>query len=401
MHKVRGPSFSESIFKAYDIRGMYPDEINEDAAYKIARAFAGYLRIGKQKKDITIMVSCDARTSSPALKTAFVEGLVAEGAMVIDAGLTTTPMHYFAVNEANADGGAMITASHLPSEFNGIKLTKKYAMSLSKGAGMEEIKGDSIRGIFQNSVAEKKIVKKDFTDAYIEFLTARFPYLKEQIKKFVSGEKISGISFDTDEDRAMFQNEKGADIPGDIITALLASKFAKPGEKIVYDLRSSRIVKETIEFLGAEAIESKVGHAFIKPLMKKENAVFGGEVSGHYYFRDFFYCDSGVFAALAVLDTMRIEKKSLDGLVKPLFKYAKTGEINFEVEEKEKILDKVASHFPDAKISYSDGIKVEYPDFWFNLRPSNTENLLRLNIEADTPELLEEKKKLLSELIHG
>lgn len=422
MHKIAEKGWSEGIFKAYDIRGRYPEEINENAAYKIARAFVRYVRLHvrrnfnegggvRDERLVKLVVSADARESSPALKTAFLDGLTDEGAEVIDAGLTTTPMHYFIVNKTEADGGAMITASHLPLEFNGIKLSKKGAMPLSAGAGMDEVRGDAVRGIFESVIVPEvenkyKITKKDFIAEYIEFLSDKFPNLKSEIKQFVSGKKNPAISFDADEDRVMFQNADGTTIPGDIITALLAQKYAKHGEKIVYDLRASRIVKEIVQDCGAEAIESRVGHSFIKPLMKKENAVFGGEVSGHFYFRDFFYCDSGIYAALAVLDIVRADKKTLSETIKPFQKYAKSGELNYEIKDKDKALDKIAARFQNGKISYLDGIKVEFWDdvpenerWWFNLRPSNTEDLIRLNIEAATPVLLDEKKKLLEELL--
>ncbi len=404
MHKIAQKRWSEGIFRAYDIRGIYPTEINEDAAYKIARAFARYLRLGTaEKANLKIVVSADARESSPALKEAFSDGLLDEGAEIIDAGLTTTPMHYFILNKTEADGGAIITASHNPAEFNGIKLSKKFSVSIGAGSSMEEIKNDAIRGIFQiRQLADEnrgQITKKDFSDEYIEFLAGSFPHLKSYIIKFAMADKIPGESFDFDGDRVMFKDESGKAVPGDIITALLARKYAKPGEKIIYDVSSSRVVREEIEAAGGVAIESRVGHSFIKALMKKENAVFGGELSGHYYFRDFFYSDSGIFAALAVLDLLRTAKKPLNELIKPLMRYFKSEEINFEIKDKEKILDKIAAHFSDGKISYLDGIKIEYPNWWFNLRPSNTEDLLRLNIEASSPALLEEKKKLLSDLI--
>ena len=409
MHKIAQKSWSEGIFRAYDIRGRYPEEINEDSAYKIARAFARYLKLSNMEgRILKVVISADARESSPALKEAFLEGLSDEGAEIIDAGITTTPMHYFIVNKMDADGGAMITASHNPPEFNGIKLSKKGAVSIGSGAGLEEIKNDAIRGIFQNSDGKTKgkVTKKDFFGEYIEFLNGCFPHLKSYIAKLVAGKKVPGLSFDFDGDRVLFRDESGKAVPGDIITALLAQKYAEPGEKIVCDLRSSRAVKEEVEAKGGVAIESRVGHSFIKALMKKENAVFGGELSGHYYFRDFFYSDSGIFAALAVLDLIKTAQKSLSELVRPLMRHFKSEEINFEVKDKEKILDKVAAYFTDLpagrqapKISYLDGIKVEYPDWWFNLRPSNTEDFLRLNIEASTPELLEEKRRILSDLI--
>ena len=346
-----------------------------------------------------ILVSNDKRESSPALKEAFLNGLLDEGVEIIDAGLTTTPMHYFILNKTKADGGAIITASHNPPEFNGVKLSKKFAVSIGAGSGMEEIKNDAIRGIFQNLENRGQIIKKDFLEEYIGFLSSHFPFLKSDIIKFAAGEKIPGESFDFDGDRVMFRDESGKVVPGDIITALLARKYARPGEKIIYDVSSSKAVKEEVEKMGGQTVESRVGHSFIKALMKKENAIFGGELSGHYYFRDFFYSDSGIFAALAVLDLLRTTKKPLSELIKPLARYFKSEEINFKIKDKEKIIDKVASHFPDAQISYLDGIKVEYSVWWFNLRSSNTEDLLRLNIEANSPKLLEEKKKLLVELL--
>ena len=409
MHKIAQKSWSEEIFRAYDIRGLYPTEINEDAVYKIARAFARYLRIGNAEGGILkVVISTDARASSPALKEAFLDGLLDEGAEIIDAGLTTTPMHYFIVNTTEADGGAMITASHNPPGFNGVKLSKKGAVSIGSGAGMEEVKNDAMRGIFQTLALENRgnITKKDFSDDYIKFLVGHFPNLKSYIAKFVAGEKNSGKSFEFDGHRVKFRDENGKAVPGDIITALLTRKYAKPGEKIIYDVPSSNVVKEEVENNGGQAIESRVGHSFIKALMKKENAVFGGELSGHYYFRGFFYSDSGIFAALAILDLLKTAKKTLSELIKPLLRYAKSEEISFVIKDKEKIMDKIASYFPDlsadkagARVSYLDGIKVEYHDWWVNLRSSNTENLLRLNIEASNPELLEEKKKILSDLM--
>src|SRR3989344_939315 len=470
MHKIAQKSWSEGIFRAYDIRGKYPEEINEDAAYKIARAFARYLKLGVRSGELEgaplkIVVSADARVSSPALKEAFLDGLLDEGVEIIDAGLTTTPMHYFIVNKTEADGGAMVTASHNPAEFNGIKFTKKDAVPIGEGAGMEEVKNDAIRGIFVNG-ARGKIIKKDFLEDYLNFFEEKFQELKaynvrlivcagngmasilleklflkfpkmqveflhddldmtspnheadplksknmEDVRHLVSDNGSDlGISFDGDGDRIGFVDEKGEIVRGDMMTALLAKKYAEVGEKIIYDLRSSRVVREEIESHSALPIESRVGHAFIKRLMRENNAVFGGELSGHYYFRDFFYCDSAVFAALALLDLLRLENKKLSELVTPLLRYAKSEEINFKVKDKDKVLDKIAAYFSDGKISYLDGIKIEYltphtkkfgvgASWWFSLRPSNTEDLVRLNIEADTKKLLDEKRKLLEELL--
>lgn len=471
MHKIAQKRWSEWIFRAYDIRGKYPEEINEDAAYKIARAFARYLKIGNTDgRVLKIVISADARVSSPALKEMFIEGLSDEDVEIIDAGLTTTPMHYFIVNKTNADGGAMITASHIPPPANGIKLSKRGAVPIYGGGGMEELKNDAVRGIFSakgagGQVSGGAVYKKDFLNDYIQFLTSYFsPLTSHSVslvvcagngmtsillrKLFSKFPKIKvkflhddldmtfpnheadpikpgnivdvqeevknrhydlGISFDGDGDRVGFLDKRGRRVGGDIVTALLAKYFAKRQQglqAIIYDLRSSRVVREEIEKYGMRPVESRVGHAFIKAIMRKENAVFGGELSGHYYFKDFFYAESALFAALALLDLMRLENKSLDELAKPLLKYAKSEEINFTVKDREKTLDKIAAHFSDppdggqeAKISYLDGIKIEYPDWWFNLRPAANENLLRLNLEAATPKLLEQKKKLIEELL--
>lgn len=418
MHKIAGPKFSEKIFKAYDIRGKYPEEINEDAVYRIARAYATYLGIGARGKALDIIVSSDDRPSSPKLKKAFIDGLLKEGARVIDAGVTTTSMHYFIVNNTNADGGAMITASHRPFEYNGLKLSRRRAEILGEGSGMEEIRNSALRGVFSDK-EQGNVLVKDFKKEYLNFFEEKFTQLKnykikikiqtqnsvaelffnDLIAKFSKFEIVSkkydlSVSFDRDGDRIKFSDEKGNEIAGDIITALLASYFGQ-SNIFVYDIRSSRIVKEEIERLGGVAIESRVGHSFIKKSMRENNAIFGGEFVGHYYFRDFFYADSALFAMMCVIDLLSQEKKSFSKLIVPLQRYFATPELNFEVlnKDKEILIDKVAAVFSDGKISYLDGIKIDYPDWWFILRPSNTEDVIRLRIEATTPELLEEKKE--------
>lgn len=419
MHKIALPKFSEKIFKAYDIRGKYPEEINEDAVYKIARSHAMYLGLGSKGKELDIVVSSDDRPSSPALKKTFIEGLLREGANVIDAGITTTPMHYFIVNKTRADGGAMITASHRPLEYNGIKLLKKEAIILGEGSGLEEIRNSALRGVFSDK-ERGSVAMRDFKEEYLSFFEEKFLELKKlkiQIKpdtensvvrlffndlilrfpkfKLVSKKYNIEISFDRDGDRIKFKDEKGNEIAGDIITALLVKSFKEDFQKhsFVYDIRSSRVVKEEIEKHGGRAIESRVGHSFIKKAMRESSAVFGGELVGHYYFKDFFYADSALFAMFCIINLLRREKKPLSKLVASIQRYFATPELNFEVQNKDFYIDKAAAVFLDGKISYSDGIKVDYPDWWFILRPSNTEDVIRLRIEATTFELLEEKKK--------
>lgn len=423
MHKIVLPKFSEKIFKAYDIRGKYPEEINENAAYKIARSFATYLKLSVRGEKLEVVMSSDDRLSSPALKKAFIEGLLDEGVNVIDAGIITTPMHYFVVNKTEAGGGAMITASHLPMEFNGIKLSKKEAVTIGGGFGMEEIENSALRGVFSN-LGRGSVKEENFLSRYVDFFAERFSNLKQhhikikthfknsivrlilpEILKRFSKFKISdisydfGASFDFDGDRIFFSDEKRNEISGDIITALLIKRFNEEYPfKVVYDVRSSRVVKEEIEKYGGIAIESRVGHSFIKKAMRENNAVFSGEFSGHYYFKDFFFADSAIFAMFSVIDLLCKEKKPLSELIVPLKRYYTTPELNFEVSNRKDVLiDKTAAIFSNSKISYLDGIKIDYPDWWFILRPSNTEDLIRLRIEAITPELLEEKKKLVLE----
>ena len=421
MHKIAIPKFSESIFKAYDIRGKYPEEINENAAYKIARAFAVYLGLGARGKGLDIVVSSDDRPSSPVLKKAFIEGLLDEGVNVIDVEITTTPMHYFIVNKINADGGAMITASHRPFEYNGIKLSKRGAEILGEGSGLEEIRNTALRGIFLNKVEHGTVNSKDFKDEYLNFFEEKFSELKnfkikikadmensavgiffeELISRFPKFNLVVkkydlAISFDRDGDRIKFSDENSNEIAGDIIIALLARYF---NGSVVYSINSGRIVKEEIEKYGGVGIESRVGHSFVKKTIRENDAVFGGELSGHYYFKDFFYADSAIFTMFSVIDLLHKENKSLSELIAPLQKYYATPELNFKVENKNMFIDKAAAAFSDGKISYLDGIKIDYPDWWFILRLSNTEDLIRLRVEANTQELLVEKKTLILKLL--
>lgn len=459
-----------TIFRAYDIRGVYPDELDERAAYVIARAFARQVRVMRgmedeknKEKQIRILVSSDARPSSPSFKEAFLRGLLEEGVYIIDAGLTTTPMHTFIFHRIGADGGAMITASHNPARFNGIKLTGPRG-AIGEGAGMEEMAQMATRGIFKEGLRKGSVREENFLPAYISFfadyfsalrdsrafgekplrvaldsgdgmtgillksLCAEFPSLEpiiihegidmsfphheanpikpetlRDLQEVVKKNKCDlGAAFDGDGDRIGFVGKGGERIPPDLITAILARYFLEqtPKRVIFYDVPASRVVKEEIDRYGGTPQESRVGHAFLKKAMRDSNALFGGESSGHYYFKNFFFSDSVFFAFFSVLDMIKKERKSLRNLIDPLRRYAKPPEINFTLTEgikKDTIIDYIASCFADGSISYSDGIKVVYHDWWFNVRPSNTEPLVRLNIEADTQALLEEKMKLVLE----
>ncbi|OGZ41358.1 MAG: hypothetical protein A3C80_03455 [Candidatus Ryanbacteria bacterium RIFCSPHIGHO2_02_FULL_45_43] len=451
-----------NIFKAYDIRGIVGQELDEQGAYIIGRAYGVFMKdTHPSKKLFAVVVQADAREHSPRLKNGLIEGLIAEHINIIDGGLATTPMHYFSVNHAGADGGIMVTASHNPASYNGFKLTRRGAVPIGKDSGMEEIKQIALRGIFDKEDkkgSEKNLShKQDFKKPYIDFLLEhisvssvkpfrvvidtgngmvghvlplllkrlpievfplyfdidmRFPYhtanpldtstLKDLIAKVLEVQADFGIAFDGDGDRIGFVDENGRIVQNDLITAFLADSMLKKhkGGKIVYDLRSSRIVPETIASNGGAALESKVGHAFIKSLMRKENAVFGGELSGHYYFKDFFFADSALFAFLYFLEILSLQKMPFSSVVAPYRAYVSSGEINFQVGSQETFLEGIALHFKDAKKLYwLDGLTVTYDDWWFNLRMSNTEPVARLNVEADNEWLLKENLENLKRLI--
>lgn len=449
-----------SIFKAYDIRGVYPEEINGLAAYRIGRAYINYLRHNPVLEGpISVLVTADARVSSPELKAELIKGMCDEDPYItiIDAGLSTTPMHYFLINHLKADGGVMVTASHNPKEYNGFKLSRKGAVPIYGGGGMEEIKNTAIRGIFERPQSTGNVeVWAESVSEYIAFLLDSItspikpfkvvvdtgngmaglimPDLLKELpihaellfvdidmafpnheanpikddtlvdlkRRVVETGADFGVAFDGDADRIGFVTNKGERIPGDLVIAMLAQYYLdkEPGSVFTYDLRSSKVVPETIKALGGMPIETRVGHAFIKNIMREKHAVFGGEVSGHYYFRDFFYADSAMFAWLRMMEYISSRDKTLDELVQPLRKYASSGEIDLHVADRDQAVDKVAAHYTDAlSVSYLDGLAVEYPDFWFLVRPSNTEPVLRLSMEAKNPAILEEKLHKLKSLL--
>lgn len=460
-----------NIFKAYDIRGIYPNELNEETAFLIGKAFIRYLKkIGKVESHFRIIVSRDDRPSSMPLMENLIKGLAQENVKIINAGQTSTPMHYWIINKELADGGIMITASHIPKEFNGFKISRETAIPLGVDSGLNDIKDIIESENFTPTSKEPKILgdkkmnevwgftiyDQNYLKKYVRFLTGgldlksmkiaidngngmagailpslfkelptlkiiplyfepdgTFPNheanpLKEEtlnkLKETIKNEKADmGIAFDGDGDRIFFLNKEAKRISADLITALIAEDYLKkhPGASILYDPRSSKIVKEAIEFLGGTAIMSKVGHAFFKKAMRENDAIFGGELSGHYYFKDFFSADSGIFAMLKVLSIISESRKNIDELIKPFQKYFHSGEINFNVKNQKKVIEKIKGKYKDAKKIFDfDGTTIEYDDWWFNLRPSNTENLLRLNLEAKTENLMKEKVKKISDLIN-
>ena len=438
-----------SIFKAYDVRGLYPQEINEEGARLIGRGFVAYLKAKR------IAVARDMRVSSPSLAVAFIDGARQQGGDVVDYGMMATDMLYFAVARDKHDGGAMITASHNPKQYNGIKLVREEAFPLSGDAGIGDIRDmiahdalpapASNRGSLSNADVVDDYVKHvlSFIDASVlkpfnvvldagngmagmvapklfahvptKKLTALSfevdgtfpnheanPLIEENrrdITETVLREKADiGIAWDGDADRCFFIDGGGEFVAGDFVTALLAEAFLikNPGSKIVYDLRASYAVKDTAAKYGSEALMNRVGHAFFKRRMREDNAIFGGEVTGHYYFRDNFYADNGFIPALLMLELMSRKGQTLQQLLEPLRqKYFISGEINTKVSDVQKARQKIAglaAKYQAGHVYMMDGVSAEFPDWHFNVRGSNTEPMLRLNLEAVMPELMAQKR---------
>jgi phosphomannomutase len=449
---------NESVFKAYDVRGLYPSEVNEDLFYQLGRAFIAYLGAGGQYG-----IARDMRVSSPSLGDAFIKGALAQGGQLIDYGLVGTDQMYYAVAADKLDGGAQITASHNPGEYNGCKMVRKEAFPLSGEAGIKEMREMIAAGSIPAApVTPGTIETRDIMDRYIEHVmsfvdekaikpfnvvldagsgiagivaprlfdrlpckTTRlcfevdgtFPNheanpLIEENRQDITAEVIRqkadvGIAWDGDADRCFFIDGSGEFIAGDFITALLAEAFLlkSPGETIIYDVRASYAVKDIVAKYRGTALMNRVGHAFIKRRMREDNAVFGGEVTGHYYFRDNFYADNGFIPALMILDLMSKKGMSLRDLLKPLReKYFISGEINTKVSN----MDVAARKIAELKKAYAsgnpydlDGVSAEYPDWHFNVRQSNTEPLLRLNLEGLTPEIMEKRRDEVLSIIRG
>jgi len=442
-------SINPSIFKAYDVRGLYPQEVNEGAARLIGRGFVSYLNAKR------IAVSRDMRLSSPAMAAAFIEGAREQGADVVDYGMMGTDMLYFAVARDGHDGGVQVTASHNPKEYNGIKMVRKEAFPLSGEAGINDIR-DMIAANQLPPPASKpgSLSQANVVDDYVEHVLSfidpsiikpfnvvldagsgiagmvapllfrhlptkklttlcfdvdgTFPHHeanplieenRRDITERVIAEKADiGIAWDGDADRCFFLDGAGEFIAGDFVTALLAEAFLikHPGAKIVYDVRASYAVKDTAAKYGSEALMNRVGHAFFKRRMREDNAIFGGEVTGHYYFRDNFYADNGFIPALLSLELMSRKGQTLRELLAPLReKYFISGEINTRVSDMRKAqqkIDGLSAKYQSGKVYTMDGVSVEYPDWHFNVRGSNTEPMLRLNLEATTLQEMERRR---------
>ena len=442
------------VFKAYDVRGIYPSELDEEGAYAIGRAYVE--QFGPKR----IAVGRDMRLSAPAMAGATIRGAVDAGAQVFDLGLVGTEMLYFAVGHLDLDGGIEVTASHNPKEYTGLKIARRGALPVGGESGLLEIRDRALQGSGDpvgGGDVEEIDIWPAFVDRVLSFIdldvirplkvvvdaangmagvmlppvlerlpgveAARYyfepdgsfpnhepnPLLPENREFIVERTKAEGadfgVAFDGDADRCFFVDDTGEFVPGDFVTALLAESILEkePGAKIIYDVRASWAVPDTIERAGGVPLVNRVGHAFIKLRMREEGAVFGGEVSGHYYFRDFFQADSGVIPFLLMLELVSRKGKKLSEILAPFReRYFLTGELNTPVPDVDAKLKELEQQFaPEGKVSHLDGVSVEAEDWHFNVRPSNTEPLLRLNLEARSEELMERKRDEVLEVIRA
>lgn len=424
-----------SIFKAYDVRGTVPEQLDEEAARRIGAAFARFAGTAR------IAVGRDCRDSSPALAAALMEGIVSQGVAVDDLGMITTDMVYYAAG-AMDQPGAMITASHNPKGYNGIKLCLAGAAPVGIESGLQEVQrgaeqaqddgaergdintvnvlggyvdhllsivnpakirelqviadgGNGVAGVAVPSVFER--IPAVLTGLYLE-PDGEFPNhhpdplrpenLADLEAMMQSKPYDLGVAFDGDADRAFFIDDQLSPLPGSTVTAIVADWFLRnhPGEKIVHNLICSKVVPESVRAAGGEPVRTRVGHSYIKQVMKETGAIFGGEHSGHYYFRDNYRADSGILAMLVLLQVLSEDGRPLSQMRRDYEPYAQSGEINFDVADKEAAIEAIAVAFPDAALDRLDGLTVDFGDSWFNVRPSNTEPVLRLNVEAPDPD---------------
>ena len=432
-----------AIFKAYDVRGTYPDQLNDDAAHTIGGAIIEHLGVS------SIAVGRDMRVSGPALSAALIQGMLAQGAEVIDLGMTSTDELYFAVGKFGYPAGVMISASHNPKDYNGFKLCREQAIPISSETGLDTIRDIAAKGPLPAKASHGKLVNRDvladFVNHVLDFidpaqvrplkvcidagngmagmvapevfdrlpckvtplyftLDGTFPHhpaspiepenmvdLQHLVRS--TGSDI-GVAFDGDADRMFIVDEQGNLVDGSQVTALVARSLLErsPGSTILYNLICSRGVPELITKLGGKAIRTRVGHSFIKAEMRENNAIFGGEHSGHFYFRDNFFADSGMIALLVVLELISRENKPVSELIRSIDHRFRSGEINSHVEDIPAKLQELRDRFKDGQQDELDGITVNYPDWWFNVRASNTEPLIRLNLEGDTKELMEKHR---------
>jgi phosphomannomutase len=444
-----------SIFKAYDVRGLYPSQLDEEGAYAIGRAYVQHF------EPRIIAVGRDMRVSSETMAAAAIEGAADGGADVLDIGLVGTEMVYHAVGELSLDGGICVTASHNPGEYTGMKIVRRGALPVGGDSGLEEVKARAqaaFEPVERRGDVRAEDVWPGFVRKVLSFVDPQairplrvvvdaangmagvmlppvlehlpqldvvrcffepdgtfpnhepnplLPENREFIVRTTREEGADlGVAFDGDADRCFFVDDAGEFVPGDFVTALLADAVLarEPGAKVIYDVRASRAVPETIERAGGVPLVNRVGHAFIKQRMRKEGASFAGEVSAHYYFRDFSQADSGVVPFLLVLELLSQRRKKLSEILAPFReRFFLTGEINTPVADVPLKLQELKERYAaqGGRISHLDGISIDFDDWHFNVRPSNTEPLLRLNLEAFSREQMEEKRDEVLALIQG
>ncbi|MEX0850059.1 MAG: phosphomannomutase/phosphoglucomutase [Gaiellaceae bacterium] len=444
-----------AVFKAYDVRGLYPSELDEEGAYLIGRAYVEHFEPRK------VAVGRDMRVSSPAMATAAIEGAADGGANVLDIGLVGTEMVYFAVGELGLDGGICVTASHNPGEYTGMKIVRRGALPVGGDSGLAEVRDRALAGF--GPVEKRGNVRDDdvwpgFVDKVLSFVDPEAiqplrvvvdaangmagvmlppvlerlpqldvvrcffepdgtfpnhepnPLLPENRELIVAKTREEGadlgVAFDGDADRCFFVDDTGEFVPGDFVTALLAEAVLErePGSNVIYDVRASRAVPEAIERAGGVPLMNRVGHAFIKQRMRKDDAVFAGEVSAHYYFRDFSQADTGVVPFLLMLELLSRRGAKLSALLEPYReRFFLTGEINTPVADVPLKLQELKERYSaeGGRISHLDGLSVDFDAWHFNVRPSNTEPLLRLNLEALSRDLMEEKREEVLTLIRA
>jgi len=442
------------IFKAYDIRAIYPDDLNAEVGYAIGRAFATFLRVDK------VIVGRDMRLSGPQMFEAVTRGLMDQGADVINIGMVSTDQYYFACATLG-HAGMMVTASHNPAQYTGFKMVRKMPQLLSGDSGIQDLRRIVENDDFAKPSRQGTMSEMDLSAEFVEEVLSLIdinglaplkvvadtgngmvgPILKRVYERLPSIELIGmylepdgslpnhgldplqpenraelqqrvpaegadvGFAFDGDGDRFFTIDDRGDFVPGDYMTALMGQYYLEkyPGSKIVYDVRASWAVQDLIRAAGGIPLMERVGHAFIKRRMAQEDAVFGGEVTGHYYFKDFFFADSGIVPSLIILEMLSRKKARLSELLQPLeAKYFISGEINTRISGDARAkMEELAKTFDNGKIEWLDGVSVSYDDWHFNVRPSNTEPLLRLNLEAKSKALMEEKRDRIVDIIRS
>jgi phosphomannomutase len=441
----------DRIFKAYDVRGVVPDELDANIARRIGAAFAEWTNLP------AILLGRDSRISSPELAAAITEGATSVGVNVVDLGLASTDLVYFASGSLDLPA-VMLTASHNPKNYNGLKFCMPGARPVGEDSGLREIRAIVERGDLSPATTKGTVSQRDLLEPYTEHVLsfvdipamrpmtvavdtangmgglvvpavmARLPVTLHHLYAELDGTFPNhpadpldpenqkdlkaavlehhadvGLAFDGDADRVFLVDEKAEDVSGSLLTALVARAMLRqePGAKIVHNLICSWIVPESIRAEGGEPIRTRVGHSFIKQVMAETGAIFGGEHSGHYYFRNNYRADSGLIAAVVAMGELSSAGEPLSDVLAPFRKYFDSGEINSRVDDPKAKVEQIAAALADGRQDRLDGLTVEYPDWWFNVRPSNTEPLLRLNVEATTAELLARKTAMMLDLIRS